>query len=395
VRLPALDPKAFVKTAAEWHSIIAEESHLPPGVAQELQEIGFVVMPGPVIPGGCERYSQAYDRAVTEAPPADVSIRSSTRVSDLVNKGPEFDGIYIFGPLLAACSLIIDKPFKLSGMRARTLEPGAPTEALHVDVQYAAHDWPLVGFILMIDAFTRQNGATRFVPGSHLQPRNPSESMENPKGTHEREVLALGPAGSLIIFNASLWHSHTANRSEKRRRSIQGHFVAREAQATTEHATRMRIATLQRIGDLGRYVLDVARAAPPARRVPSLSTKRPASGRNDEGAFLSLDQRRRNVAPFHSLDGICSRDACIENGRDDVTLRRSRFRVDRLVSHDMYGCLSGLADQPDSSALVLRHRTGLCFAPNLHVGRLRLGRGNERAFSWSVRKAVTDVRSCI
>jgi hypothetical protein len=262
------DDKSVI-TAAQWHSIIAEESQLPPGAAQQLQGIGFTVIPGPVLPGGVERYSQAYDRAVLGAPPADVSTRSSTRVSDLVNKGPEFDGIYIFGPLLAACSLIIDKPFKLSGMRARTLEPGAPMEALHVDVPYGAHDWPLVGFILMIDTFTRQNGATRFVPGSHLQPRNPSESLANPKDTHEREVLALGPAGSLIIFNASVWHSHTANRSQMRRRSIQGHFVARDSQASTEQASRMRIETLQRIGDLGRYVLDVARAAPPMHRVPS------------------------------------------------------------------------------------------------------------------------------
>lgn len=28
-------------------------------------------------------------------------------------------------------------------------------------------DWPLVGFILMIDEFRPDNGATRFVPGSH------------------------------------------------------------------------------------------------------------------------------------------------------------------------------------------------------------------------------------
>jgi ectoine hydroxylase-related dioxygenase (phytanoyl-CoA dioxygenase family) len=195
------------------------------------------------------------------AEPADVSVRSSTRINDFVNRGPEFDGIYIFGPLLAACSLIIGKPFKLSGMRARTLEPNAPVEAFHVDVKYGASDWPLVGFIMMIDDFGTDNGTTRFVPGSHLQPSDPGEVMKNLKASHEKQVLALGPAGSLIIFNASVWHSHTANRSGKRRRSIQGHFVARDTQESTEHAARMRPETSYRISDLARYVLDVARAA--------------------------------------------------------------------------------------------------------------------------------------
>ena len=47
-----------------------------------------------------------------------MSIRSSTRVSDFVNRGPEFDGIYVYPPVLAACCQIIGRPFKLSTMLA-------------------------------------------------------------------------------------------------------------------------------------------------------------------------------------------------------------------------------------------------------------------------------------
>ena len=43
----------------DWHSIIAAESHLSPETARQLRDIGFVVMPGPVIPGGCEQLSDA------------------------------------------------------------------------------------------------------------------------------------------------------------------------------------------------------------------------------------------------------------------------------------------------------------------------------------------------
>ena len=142
-------------------------------------------------------------------------------------------------------------------MRGRTLEPGAPIEALHVDVKHRADGWPLAGFIVMVDAFNADNGATRFVPGTHLQPREPGDVLENLTDAHGEQVLACGPAGSIIIFNASVWHSHTANRSAGRRRSVQGHFVPREARASTDQAARMRPENFLRIGDLAKYVLDV------------------------------------------------------------------------------------------------------------------------------------------
>jgi ectoine hydroxylase-related dioxygenase (phytanoyl-CoA dioxygenase family) len=37
--------------------------------------------------------------------------------------------------------------------------------------------------------------------------------MNNTEDDHDEQVVACGPAGSMIIFNASVWHSHGANRS--------------------------------------------------------------------------------------------------------------------------------------------------------------------------------------
>jgi ectoine hydroxylase-related dioxygenase (phytanoyl-CoA dioxygenase family) len=232
---------------------------LPTDAARQLHDNGFVVMPGPDIPGGCERLSVVYDRAVTAADPADVhhgKTLTSTRVDDFVNRGPEFDSIYIHPPVLAACNQIIRGPFKLSGMRARTLHPGAAAEKLHVDVKRHGNGWPLVGCILMVDAFDDANGATRFVPGTHLQPNHgPGDSQ----GNYAEQAFARGSAGSIVIFDASTWHGHGANRSTKPRRSIQAHFVPRAAQSSPDdHCGRMRPETLRRIGDLAKYVLNVA-----------------------------------------------------------------------------------------------------------------------------------------
>lgn len=244
-----------------WHGIIASESRLPRTVVRQLRETGFAIMPGPPIAGGHEHLSSAYDRAVATAAPADVHTGrtgSSTRIDDFVNRGPAFDDIYIYPPLLAACHQIIGRPFKLSGMRARTLNPGAAMERLHVDGEHGGDGWPLVGCILMVDSFEAGNGATRFVPGSHLQAREPDEVTPVQRDAHGKEVFACGPAGSIIIFNASTWHGHGANQSTRPRRSIQAHFVPREARSSPrDHSGRMRPQTLQRISCLAKYVLNV------------------------------------------------------------------------------------------------------------------------------------------
>jgi len=232
------------------------DAHLPPESARQLGARGFVVLPGPPVPGGVTRLSEAYDRAVATADPVDVSIRTSTRVHDFVNRGPEFDGLYIYGPLLAACRQVIGGPFKLSSMLARTLEPGSPSPHLHVDVKRHADGWPLVGFIVMVDAFDAENGATRFLPGSHLWNRDPDES-ESANAAHDDEVIACGPAGSMIIFNGSVWHGYGANRSTRRRRSIQGAFIPRTARAATDQSARLRPETALRLSDLARWILDV------------------------------------------------------------------------------------------------------------------------------------------
>jgi hypothetical protein len=85
---------------SNWYSVIGALSDLLPEAGRQLDDIGYVVLPGPATQGGWARLAEAYDRAVSAADPADVSIRSSTRIHDFVNRSPEFDGLYIYRRLL-------------------------------------------------------------------------------------------------------------------------------------------------------------------------------------------------------------------------------------------------------------------------------------------------------
>jgi hypothetical protein len=242
----------------DWFSVIASDFELPEDLAEPLRDVGFIVIQGPVPPAKLPQLRAAYDAAVAGADPAGLSIGSSTtRVSDFVNRGPEFDGLYCYAPILAACYSTIRRPFKLSSMHARTVNLNSTPQALHVDFQRDADGWPMIGFIFMLDEFRSDNGATRFVPGSHKWPTTPREAMRSPAAEHEQQLLACGPAGSVIVYNGSIWHGHSANRTGEPRRSIQGAYIRRDAAPALDQATRIRPETLARISPLAKYILAV------------------------------------------------------------------------------------------------------------------------------------------
>lgn len=141
-------------------------------------------------------------------------------------------------------------------MHGRAVKANSTAQPLHVDFQRDADGWPMVGFIFMIDEFRSDNGATRFLPGSHTWQTAPKDAMSDPAADHE-QVLACGPAGSVIVYNGSIWHGHSPNRTSEPRRSIQGAYIRREARPAVNQAARIRQETLDRIGPLAKYLLVV------------------------------------------------------------------------------------------------------------------------------------------
>ena len=242
----------------EWFSVIAGGRELSPEAVNALCDVGFVVLSGPVPPRGLTHLARAYDAAIDGADAADVSVGSTTtRVHDFVNRGPEFDRLYVFRPVLEACCRVIGQPFKLSSMLARTLRPYAPAQKLHVDFERDADGWPMVGFIYMVDEFRLDNGATRFVPASHRWATACDDLTDDRLADEGRLIQACGAAGSMIIYNGSVWHGHSANQSGKPRRSIQGAYIRRDAQAGFNLAARLQPETRARIGPLATYLLAV------------------------------------------------------------------------------------------------------------------------------------------
>jgi Phytanoyl-CoA dioxygenase (PhyH) len=231
-----------------WFSSIAAKMQLSSSAVRDLRDDGFVIIPGRLPKAKLAELSDSYDRAVLQAAPDDIAVGgSTTRVSDFVNRYPEFDDLYVDLLVLEACCRVIEQPFKLSTMHARTLRPRTPAQRLHVDFPSDTEGWPMVGFIFMVDEFRPNNGATCFAPGS--------QGAETLPAISNLLVPACGPAGSVIVFNGSVWHGHGANETDEPRRSIQGAYIRRTERSPANLTARMRPETLDRIGSLAKYLL--------------------------------------------------------------------------------------------------------------------------------------------
>jgi len=193
------------------------------------------------------------DRAVADSLPHEIkqgSSRTNVRINDLLAKVPKLESLFTYPPTVAAASDLIGS-FRLSSFHMRTVLPDAEAQALHQDVRPHADGWPLLGFIFMVDAFTPENGATRFVPGSEKLETMPAKLLR----AHPAEEHACGPAGSMILFNGSVWHGFGANRSAKPRRSVQGALIPQRACAAVDWEQALPAAAWDQISAAGQTVI--------------------------------------------------------------------------------------------------------------------------------------------
>ena len=104
--------------------------------------------------------------------------------------------------------------------------PGSEEQWLHRDeLVWSDVPWPhpelqLASVIAFVD-FTRDNGATRVVPGSHRWPDRgcpPVEQMQDDRPTPEQIAYAEMPAGSAVVYTGGTIHAGGANTTDVPRR---------------------------------------------------------------------------------------------------------------------------------------------------------------------------------
>lgn len=153
------------------------------------------------------------------------------RLANLIDKGEVFHRVVMCPEVLDAARHVLGDGFKLSSLNARSTNPFAPeSQPLHCDMGLTpdTHGAKVFNSVWMLDEFTAANGATRAVPGSHKWNELPSARMEDPSKPHPDEILVTGKAGTVVVYNAHLWHGGTANSTSRHRRALHAFYVRRD-----------------------------------------------------------------------------------------------------------------------------------------------------------------------
>lgn len=138
------------------------------------------------------------------------------RVWNLPSRDPVFCNLVEHPLAIDLVKRVLGWPALLSSMAANITGPGGTPMILHADQGYVPKPWGqpwVLNIGWCIDDFTAENGATRYVPGSHLQ-------NEMPNGIEQKLIPAEAPAGSIIVMEGRLWHTSGENRSQARRAGI-------------------------------------------------------------------------------------------------------------------------------------------------------------------------------
>ena len=215
-----------------------------------IREQGFAVVPDLVSPGDIAVMRRAL------APHLDALLlgrndfegHRTQRVYSLVGVAPIFAELVEHPRVLAICEALLEPNYLLTASQAIQILPDETPQPFHTDDAFYGIARPReavsVSTIVAIDAFTRENGATQVVPGSHrwgdadveglldridIETVPDAERIPKPagplpdrlRGSVEDVVM---PPGAAIVFLGTLVHRGGGNRSGRPRLALSNQY---------------------------------------------------------------------------------------------------------------------------------------------------------------------------
>jgi ectoine hydroxylase-related dioxygenase (phytanoyl-CoA dioxygenase family) len=185
-------------------------------VAQRLLEDGYVVVTGMMDASGIQAARADLDRVLQATRTGRNSFEGfdTQRVYALFAKTRTFDQAATDPLLLGVLDRVLGH-YQLSAPVGIRIGPGEQAQVLHRDDSIyplpEPHPPVVVNTMWPLDEFTTENGATRFIPGSHAWALG-----RTPTSDDEVEMAVMSP-GSAMFYLGSLWHGGGANRTDRPR----------------------------------------------------------------------------------------------------------------------------------------------------------------------------------
>lgn len=244
----------------------------------KLDEDGYLVLRGMLTAIQLEvvrgRLEELWDEEGSEAGQENYIEVGARRLANLANKDDIFRALMCDPRVLEVVQAVIGPDVRLNMLNARDALPqsrdartesgdGLPkspdAQPLHADTDHGGkpdeRGFYVCTAIWMIDDFTRANGATRFVPGSHRCGRVPKELMADPYARHPDEIIIEGKAGDVLVFNGHGWHAGRANTSDRQRRAILVHYLRADQTPRLNYREAISEKVQERLRPIEREVL--------------------------------------------------------------------------------------------------------------------------------------------
>ena len=142
----------------------------------------------------------------------------------VVSKTRDFDELVMHPRVLAVVESYFGEAPQLSASQGITIYEGQTAQPLHQDSGHYNLPWPRppleVNSIWALDDFTADNGATRFLPASH--------NVHTEAAPEGEVAVAEMTAGSVLIYDGSLWHGGGASIAKGARRRCVNNLFTRQ-----------------------------------------------------------------------------------------------------------------------------------------------------------------------
>jgi ectoine hydroxylase-related dioxygenase (phytanoyl-CoA dioxygenase family) len=189
-----------------------------------LDEHGCAVVEGLLPAGEVEGLRAELERLLVATPTGRNPFEGfhTQRVYNLYGKTRAYDDLALH-PLVVAVLDALLGHYQLSAPVGLQIGAGEAAQALHYDDAVYPLPWPhdpvVLNTMWALCDYTEANGATRLIPGSHRWDRRRVPTVDE-------TVVAEMPAGSVVIYPGSTWHSGGANTTDRPRPGLLVEYVA-------------------------------------------------------------------------------------------------------------------------------------------------------------------------
>jgi hypothetical protein len=194
-------------------------------IARRLLDDGYVVVTGMMDPAGVTSAREDLDRVLQTTRTGRNFFEGfdTQRVYALFAKTRAFDRAATDPLLLGVLDQVLGS-YQLSAPVGIRIGPGEKAQILHRDDAIypvpEPHPPLVVNTMWPLDEFTLENGATRFIPGSHRW-----QPGRTPAPDDEVATAVISP-GSAMFYLGSLWHGGGANQTSAPRLGVILHYCA-------------------------------------------------------------------------------------------------------------------------------------------------------------------------